>query len=93
MEAQNGNLIEADRHLRIARELVRSHPNSWLEQLCDINAFCIAFLENDLESAKKHLNHARSLSRITGSLSSIIENNEAHLLIRIGEVRRCRKKT
>ena len=91
-EAQNGDLVEADRHLRIAREVVTVHPNAWLEQLCAVNAFCIAFLDSDLGAAKKHLAQARSLLPITGSLTSTINNNEAHLMIRMGDYSKAAKK-
>ena len=44
-EAQVGNLDEARRHLRIARDLLESYPNAWLEQLCSLERFLYRLFE------------------------------------------------
>ncbi len=84
-EAQVGNLDEARRHLRIARDLLESYPNAWLEQLCALNAFCIHFLNSDLREAERHLKRAGALVETTGTLESIIANNSGHLQLQLGQ--------
>ena len=84
-EAQVGNLDEARRHLRIARNLLESYPSAWLEQLCALNAFCIDFLSSDLREAERHLKRASALVETTGTLESIIANNSGHLQLQLGQ--------
>jgi DNA-binding NtrC family response regulator/tetratricopeptide (TPR) repeat protein len=84
-EAQVGNLDEARRHLRLASRLLESFPNSWLEQLCALNRFCIEFLSSDLKTAEQHLKRASKLVDVTGALEPIIANNTGHLQIQFGK--------
>jgi len=84
-EAQVGNLEQARRHLKIAYSLLERHPNAWLQQLCEINAFCIEFSNSDLHMAEEHLNRAKRLGVISGTLESTIQNNLAHLYIETGK--------
>jgi DNA-binding NtrC family response regulator len=84
-EAQVGNLEQARRHLKIAYSLLERHPNTWLQQLCDINAFCIEFSNSDLYLAEEHLNRAKRLGVISGTLESTVLNNLGHLYLETGK--------
>ena len=84
-EAQVGNLQQARRHLRIATSLLESHPNAWLRQLCEINAFCIEFCNSDLELAEDHLDRAKKLGTISGTYGSTVLNNLGHLYLETGK--------
>jgi DNA-binding NtrC family response regulator/tetratricopeptide (TPR) repeat protein len=83
-EAQVGNLAQARRHLRIARSLLEAHPNAWLQQLCEINAFCIEFFDSDLALAEQHLDRARRFGAISGTSESTVLNNLGHLYVETG---------
>jgi DNA-binding NtrC family response regulator len=84
-EAQVGNLEQARRHLRIAYSLLEAHPNAWLHQLCEINAFCIAFFDSDLRLAEEHLDHAKRLGVVSGTYESTVLNNLGHLYLETGK--------
>jgi len=84
-EAQVGNLAQARRHLRIARSLLETHPNAWLQQLCEINAFCIEFFDSDLPLAEEHLDRARRFGTISGTSESTVLNNLGHLYLETGK--------
>ena len=84
-EAQVGNLEQARRHLRIAFSLLEAHPNAWLHQYCEINAFCIEFFNSDLGRAEEHLERAKRSEAISGSAESTILNNFAHLYLETGK--------
>lgn len=85
-EAQIGNLDEARRHLRIAGSLLRLHPNSWLEQLCEINAFCVEFSSCDIPLAQQHLDKAGALVTDSGLLADTVLNNLGHLYLQMGQL-------
>ena len=76
-----GSLEQARRHLRIAFSLLDMHPNAWLLQLCEINAFCIEFFNSDLRSAEEHLERAKRSGAISGASESTVLNNLAHLYL------------
>jgi DNA-binding NtrC family response regulator len=84
-EAQVGNLAQARRHLRIASSLLETHPNAWLQQLCEINAFCIEFFDSDLPLAEEHLDRAKRFGRISGTSESTVLNNLGHLYLETGK--------
>ncbi len=84
-EAQLGNLEQARRHLRIAFSLLETHPNAWLQQLCEINAFCIEFFNSDLRSAEEHLQRAKRSGAISGAFESTVLNNFGHLYLETGK--------
>ena len=84
-EAQVGNLAQARRHLKIARSLLEAHPNAWLQQLCEINAFCIEFFDSDLALAEQHLDRARRFGAISGTSESTVLNNLGHLYVETGK--------
>ena len=84
-EAQVGNLEQARRHLKIANSLLEAHPNAWLHQLCEINAFCIAFFNSDLRLAEEHLDRARRSGTISGTSESTVLNNLGHLYLQTGK--------
>ena len=84
-EAQAGNLDEARRHLRVARELLSAFPNMWLEQLVAVNEFCVEFSQCNLGKAEERLRHASSLEGTTGSLTQAIANNLGHIQIQVGK--------
>ncbi len=90
-ETQAGNFDEARRHLRIATRLIETHPNAWLEQYCALNAFCLEFYTCDLKRAQEHLEHARSLTSLTGSLQAAVANNEGHLFLQQGDLDRAER--
>jgi DNA-binding NtrC family response regulator len=87
MEAQKGHLVEAERHLRLARSLIDLRPNVWLEQLLALNASCIAIIDCDADGFGRHSADARTFARLTGnaSVSAAIEVNEAHAAIVAGQ--------
>jgi DNA-binding NtrC family response regulator len=84
-EAQVSNLEQARRHLKIAWSLLEAHPNAWLQQLCEINAFCIEFCNSDLGLAEEHLDRARRLGAISGTFESTVLNNLGHLYLETGK--------
>jgi DNA-binding NtrC family response regulator len=84
-EAQVGNLDEARRHLKIANSLLDAHPNSWLRQLCEINAFCIEFVNSDLQRAEEHLAQAKKLGAVSGTVEQTVINNFGHLYLQAGK--------
>jgi DNA-binding NtrC family response regulator len=84
-EAQVGNLEQARRHLKIATSLLESNPNLWLQQLCEINAFCIEFFSSNLESAGRHLNRAKKFGVLSGTSESTVLNNLGHLFLETGK--------
>jgi len=84
-EAQVGNLAQARRHLRIAWSLLETHPNAWLQQLCEINAFCIEFFDSDLALAEQHLDRARRFGAISGTYEPTVLNNLGHLYLETGK--------
>ena len=84
-EAQAGNLDEARRHLRVARELLSTFPNIWLDQLVTVNEFCVEFSDCNLQKAEERLRHASSLEGTTGSLTQVIANNLGHIEIQLGK--------
>jgi DNA-binding NtrC family response regulator len=84
-EAQVGNLEQARRHLRIAFSLLEAHPNVWLQQFCEINAFCIEFFNSDLRLAEEHLERAKRSGAISGTVESTVLNNLAHLYLETGK--------
>src|SRR5688572_31301545 len=67
MEASNGRIEEARRHLEISTSLIRAYPNAALEQIGLISASFVDFFECKFESAVEHLHAARRLSSITGA--------------------------
>jgi len=86
MEVANGRLSEARRHIKLARSLLESDPNAWLQQVVEVSSFFVAFLENDYAAASDHLNRARRLLPIAGDQDRfLIECNEAHALIITGK--------
>ena len=84
-EAQVGNLQQARRHLKTAFSLLEAHPNAWLRQLCEINAFCIEFCNSDLRLAEEHLDRAKKLGAISGTYESTVLNNMGHLHLETGK--------
>ena len=50
-EAKRGASSSARRHVRIARDLLGSHENAWLEGLSGLADTCAAYFDSDLESA------------------------------------------
>ncbi len=86
MEVANGRLNEARRHIKLARSLLESDPNAWLQQVVEVSSFFVAFLENNYAAASDHLKRARRLLPITGDQDRfLIECNEAHALIITGK--------
>jgi len=84
-EAQIGNLDEARRHLKIANNLLDTHPNFWLRQLCEINAFCIEFSSSELRLAEEHLRRAKELVAVSGALEQTVVNNLGHVYLQAGK--------
>ena len=83
-EAQIGNLEQARQHLRIARSLLEANPNTWLHQLCEVNAFCIEFLDSNFALAGEHLKRAQKFGAISGTFGSTVRNNLGHLYLETG---------
>jgi DNA-binding NtrC family response regulator len=84
-EAQVGNVVESKRHLRAAKSLLEASPNSWLEQLCEINGFCIEFSNSELVLAEAHLRRAQAIVEVSGALEPIVANNLGHLYLQAGD--------
>ncbi|HEY7188495.1 MAG TPA: sigma-54 dependent transcriptional regulator [Vicinamibacterales bacterium] len=86
METRKSRTVEAERHLRVARNLLSLQPNAWLEQLIALNASCIAVLDCDPDAFLKHSDDARSLAQFTGHATSdlTIENNDAYVAVLCG---------
>jgi DNA-binding NtrC family response regulator len=86
MEASNGRTEEARRHLDISSSLIRTFPNSALEQIGLISASFVDFFECKFESAVAHLNAARRLVSITGARDAgVIECNLGHAMLVLGK--------
>jgi tetratricopeptide (TPR) repeat protein len=90
MEAQRGRTSEAERHLRVARNLLQLRPNAWIEQLVAINSSCIALIECDAQRFERYVAEARKLSPITGHTASdaAMDTNDAHFALISGEFER-----
>jgi DNA-binding NtrC family response regulator len=86
METRRGRTVEAERHLRVARNLLSLQPNAWLEQLVALNASCIAVLDCDPDAFIRHSADARGLAQLTGHVNSdlTIENNDAYVALLCG---------
>ena len=86
MEGQAGRLIEAKRHLNIARTLLERHPNAWIRRLLEINSFCVAYLSCEFEAASKFAADSREWMRISGGDCQLqtINNNQGHSLLANG---------
>ena len=87
MEAQRGRTSEAERHLRVARNLLQFRPNTWIEQLVAINASCIALIERDSPRFERHAAEGRRLSAVTGHTNSegVMDTNHAHFSLISGD--------
>src|SRR5262245_35093001 len=87
MEAQRGRTAEAERHLRVARSLLRLRPNAWIEQLIAISASCVALIECDPRRFERYAAEGRRLSPITGHTGSdaAMDTNDAHFALMSGE--------
>jgi DNA-binding NtrC family response regulator len=90
MEARRGRAVEAERHLRVARNLLSLRPNAWLEQLLALNASCMAVMDCNSEAFFKHSADARRLAQITGHVNSdlTIETNDAYVALVSGRFER-----
>jgi DNA-binding NtrC family response regulator/tetratricopeptide (TPR) repeat protein len=86
MEASNGRISEARRHLTLSQSLLIRYPNAWLEQLNFIAIFVLDFLDCDYREGLANLERARDLLPITGSRErTLIDCNEAHALLVTGK--------
>ena len=90
MEAQRGRTSEAERHLRVARSLLKFRPNAWIEQLVAINASCIALIECDTPRFERYAAEGRKLSAITGHTNStaVMDTNDAHFALISGDFKK-----
>jgi len=90
MEAQRGHTVEAERHVRLARSLLKLRPSTWLSELVAVNAACVAFINRDTDAFTRYLEEARASTRLTGSLisSAAIDTNEAYVAVITGRFER-----
>jgi DNA-binding NtrC family response regulator len=90
MEAQKGRTSEAERHLRVARNLLEFRPNAWLQQLVAINGSCIALIECDSDRFTRYSAEGRKLSTVTGHTNSdaVMDTNDAHFALISGDFAR-----
>ena len=86
MEAQRGHTVEAERHVRLARSLLKFRPSAWLSEVLALNAACVAFINRDTEGFSRYLDDARASTRLTGNVpsSAAIDSNEAHVAVVTG---------
>jgi DNA-binding NtrC family response regulator len=86
MEAQRGDVAEAERHLRLARGLLALRPSAWLSEILAVNASCVAAINCDSEGYIRNFSEARAFTRLSGnvSLSTAIDANEAHVAVLTG---------
>src|SRR5688572_13932245 len=86
MEAQRGHTVEAERHVRLARSLLKLRPSAWLSEVLAVNAACVAFINRDSEGFSRYLNDARESTRLTGNVASAaaIDTNEAYVAVVTG---------
>ncbi len=82
IEAKKGALHNSRQHLKIARSLLRTYPNVWLEGLAFVCEFCLAYLVGDLEAAD-----AAALESLRASHRSGHSRTELAAVINIGHVR------
>ncbi len=90
MEAQRGHTVEAERHVRLARSLLKLRPSSWLSEVVAVNAACVAFINRDTEGFCHYLDDARASARLSGSVttSAAIDTNEAYVAVVTGRFAR-----
>src|SRR5688572_6678632 len=87
MEAANGRIDEARRHLEISSSLIRSFPNAALEQIGYVSASFVDFFDCRFQSAVSNLNAARKLSSVTGSkYTGVIDCNLGHAALSLGRL-------
>jgi tetratricopeptide (TPR) repeat protein len=86
MEAQRGNVVEAERHLRLARGLLALRPSAWLSEILAVNASCVASINCDAEGYSRNFAEARAFTRLSGNVTSsaAIDANEAHVAVVTG---------
>ena len=82
IEAKKGALQTSRQHLKIARSLLRTYPNVWLEGLAFVCEFCLAYLVGDLEGAD-----AAALESLRASHRSGHARTKLAAVINIGHVR------
>jgi tetratricopeptide (TPR) repeat protein len=82
-EAKRGAIDTAARHARVARALIKTHQNAWIDGLTATAEFCIAFISDDLKVAHKLAQEALSTFRTTGHLrikvASLVNLGHTHL--------------
>jgi len=86
MEAQRGDIVEAERHLRLARGLLVLRPNAWLSELLAVNASCVSSINCDSEGFNRNSAEARAFTRLSGNVASAaaVDANEAHVAVVTG---------
>jgi DNA-binding NtrC family response regulator/tetratricopeptide (TPR) repeat protein len=92
MEASAGRTQEARRHLRISAGMLDRFPNAWLQQRLFLSSSFLDFLDCKYDEALNHLRRARELAPTAGAgLLPIIDCNEAHSLIVMGQFKAAEK--
>ena len=80
LEGQTGRPEVAVSHLATARSILEQYPSTWLEELVELTASCLASLRLDFSSASSHAQKARRLGLQTGHdyVSRVLDANQAH---------------
>jgi len=88
VEAKRGAITNSRRHLKVARELLQTYPNLWLEGLALICEFCLAYLVGDLVEAERAAIRALRASHLSGhartELAAVVDI--AHIRLRQGKL-------
>jgi DNA-binding NtrC family response regulator/tetratricopeptide (TPR) repeat protein len=88
LEVRKGALVEAQRHLDCAREILGQEPNLKLESQLHLDACTIALLRGDHEAALRSLDVASAAAEESGYFRGVVVAaiHRAHVLLASGEL-------
>jgi DNA-binding NtrC family response regulator/tetratricopeptide (TPR) repeat protein len=80
-ESRRGVLESASRHLHVARALLDSHRDYWLEGLAEIDSLCLEYMLSDPDKARMHAERAIGCVAHSGHAKSYLAviSNLAHV--------------
>jgi DNA-binding NtrC family response regulator/ATP/maltotriose-dependent transcriptional regulator MalT len=86
VEARKGNLMEADRHWRVAQRLLSEWPHVKLQSQLWLNACMMSLLRGDARTALEHVDRAAAAADESGYFRARIgaEIDRAHVLCALG---------
>jgi transcriptional regulator with PAS, ATPase and Fis domain/tetratricopeptide (TPR) repeat protein len=74
IEALRGSVRSANRHIRLAKEILQSSPNFWLDSVLENIRLAISIMQADFETAQACSKRGKTLAEQTGGAAEYVVN-------------------